>query len=349
MIAPQLPDGVLSISCRRLGVVMVPDGTPAQVEGVLNPGVTRDLHGNLLLYPRMVAAGNESRIGLFRAEKNGDWKGLGTVLEPDRPYERRNIPGGQGCEDARVTFIADLGYYVMTYTAFGPTGARIALAVSKDAYAWTRLGLVNFHAEHLNAIDNKDAAFFPAVVWSPSAVPSFAFFHRPMRPESINGQTPISLVLSLPHDLREAACIAYVPVERVKRDMTALCEPLESARVLDVGETWGQMKNGAGTPPVRTRFGWLSVFHGVDVIEGHAGPELSYGAGVMINDLYSPHHVIYRSPRPILVPETHAERIGTVNNVVFPTGIDPISADAFDIYYGAADAKISRARIEIDH
>jgi predicted GH43/DUF377 family glycosyl hydrolase len=190
VIASQLPDGGPRIGFRRLGVVIVPDGSALEVEGVLNPGATRDLHGDLLLYPRMVVAGNESRIGLVRAAKNGDWERLGSVLEPDRPYERRQMPGGQGCEDPRVTFIADIGHYVMTYTAFGPNGARIALVISRDAYSWTRLGLMNFHAEHLNTVDNKDAAFFPEVVWSPSEVPSFAFFHRPMRPESIGWAFP---------------------------------------------------------------------------------------------------------------------------------------------------------------
>jgi len=34
--------------------------------------------------------------------------------------------------------------YVMSYTAFGPQGPRIALAISKDLVHWQRLGLVNF-------------------------------------------------------------------------------------------------------------------------------------------------------------------------------------------------------------
>jgi predicted GH43/DUF377 family glycosyl hydrolase len=47
------------------------------------------------------------------------------------------------------------------------------------------------------------------------------------------------------------------------------------------------------------------------------------------------------------VPETTAERFGTVNDVVFPTCIDEARADAFDIYYGAAEARISRARFTL--
>lgn len=135
-------------------------------------------------------------------------------------------------------------------------------------------------------------------------------------------------------------------VEAVKRDLTNLCAPTESVRFLEPTE-WGRFKNGAGTPPIRTSLGWLSVFHGVDTIDGPDGPTLLYSAGILINDLYSPHRVAYCSPAPVLVPETTAERFGAVNDVVFPTGIDPIDDCAFDVYYGAADAKISRARFTL--
>jgi predicted GH43/DUF377 family glycosyl hydrolase len=299
----------------------------------------------VVLYPRLVAEGNVSRIGLAHLAPADGVERLGVALEAETPYEHRPMPGGHGCEDARVTYIPELKHYVMAYTAFGPRGARIAIAVSADAYAWRRLGPVRFLDECLNAVDNKDAAFFPEPVRSPSGVRSFAFFHRPMRPETINGQTPIPLILSLAPEAREAACIAYVPVDRVKADLANLCAAVESVRVLEPGERWGRLKNGAGTPPVRTALGWLSVFHGVDAVEGPGGAALSYSAGVMINDLDSPHRVIYRSPEPVLVPETLSERFGTVNDVVFPTGIDPVGASAYDIYYGAADARISRARL----
>lgn len=57
--------------------------------------------------------------------------------------------------------------------------------------------------------------------------------------------------------------------------------------------------------------------------------------------------MVCRSPEPVLVPSTTAERFGTVNDVVFPTGIDEVAPGAFDVYYGAADAKISRARFTL--
>ena len=56
----------------------------------------------------------------------------GFALEPEAPYEMRTTPGGMGCEDPRVTYIPILRRYVMAYTAFGPQGPRIAVALSSD-------------------------------------------------------------------------------------------------------------------------------------------------------------------------------------------------------------------------
>ena len=54
---------------RRLGVVMTPDlANPHEIEGVLNPGSGRDPAGQLYLLPRIVAAGNVSRVGLARVD-----------------------------------------------------------------------------------------------------------------------------------------------------------------------------------------------------------------------------------------------------------------------------------------
>ncbi len=51
------------IRFERLGVVLNPDGSEREIEGVLNPAIVRDRDGTLLMLPRMVAAGNVSRIG----------------------------------------------------------------------------------------------------------------------------------------------------------------------------------------------------------------------------------------------------------------------------------------------
>jgi predicted GH43/DUF377 family glycosyl hydrolase len=45
-------------------------------------------------------------------------------------------------------------------------------------------------------------------------------------------------------------------------------------------------------------------------------------AGALVPDADDPHLARYRSPTPILEPETEGERSGVVPNVIFPTGSD---------------------------
>jgi predicted GH43/DUF377 family glycosyl hydrolase len=137
------------LKVKRLGLVMDPEpGNPLEAEWVLNPAVIRGPDGQLYLFPRLVAQGNYSRIGIaqVRFDKAGEptsVERLGVALEPEADYER--LPdGGGGCEDPRITFVEPLHLYVMTYTALSAKGPRIALAVSEDLFQWRRLGLASF-------------------------------------------------------------------------------------------------------------------------------------------------------------------------------------------------------------
>ena len=64
-----------------------------------------------------------------------------------------------------------------------------------------------------------------------------------------------------------------------------------------------------------------------------------------------PRFIRYRSPEPVLTPELPQERLGTIANVVFPTGIDRRDdlglPDRFDVYYGMADDRIGVARLDV--
>jgi predicted GH43/DUF377 family glycosyl hydrolase len=335
----------------RLGVVLSPDGSPAEIEGVLNPAsaVTRD--GALLLYPRAVAAGNVSRVELCRGVRNGDdirFERQGFALEPSAPYEMRTAPGGMGCEDPRVTFVPVLDRYLMVYTSFGPDGPRIAIAHSQDGYRWERLGLVSF-APDLPQGDDKDGVFFPEPVVSPSGVPSLALYHRPMlRLSTMDGRGAVPTLLALdPHE-RECTRIAYIPLEPVLNDFKALLQVRESALVLVPDAPWCCIKTGAGTPPVRIAEGWFSLFHGVNAHEVSDGKyAMQYSAGFVVHDIERPHIVRYRSQTPAMVPEGLDETHGIVNNVVFPTAICELGDRSYEIYYGMADARIGRARLQL--
>jgi predicted GH43/DUF377 family glycosyl hydrolase len=339
----------LDATVTRLGVVLTPDGSPNEADGVLNPASARTRDGQLVLYPRVVGGGNISRIGIARGvEHGGDvrFERSGYALEPTEAYELRPpAHGGLGCEDARVTFIAALDRYVMAYTAFGPHGPRIAVALSNDGLVWQRLGLVDFSAHGLPCGDDKDGVFFPQPVTSPDGVLSIAFYHRPMlRLSTTNGRAAVPTILDLPPENRESTRIAYVPLAPVYADIRNLLNVSESALVLAPDGPWGKIKTGGGTPPVRIEEGWFSLYHGVDAVDVGGKYQMVYSAGFVVHDVDEPHRIVYRSPAPVMSPEGADELLGTVNNVVFPTAIDQRAERSFDVYYGMADAKIGRAR-----
>ncbi len=348
----------LDASVERLGLVAEPNGDPTEAGGILNPGAARAPGRELVLYPRCVAEGNVSRIGTMRvgeARKGFETDRLNFALQPEASYELRDQPG-YGCEDPRVTYVPAIESYVMAYTAVGTDGPRIALALSKDAYRWERLGLVSFAGTANVVGDDKDAAFFPEPVLSPNGRRSLAFYHRPMlHLSSVDGRAAIPMIERMPFEDRESIRIAYVPLSPVLKDRRNLCNVSESVQVLSPDARWGSVKVGAGTPPVRIALdgveGWLSVFHGVDLMAGRGRrPGLRYSAGIVIHDVERPDCVLYRSPRPLMTPSSRRERRGIVDNVVFPSGIDPrpdLGERTYDIYYGMGDYAIGAARLRI--
>lgn len=339
-------------SFSRLGVVLKPNAMVDERLGVLNPACTRLRAGALHLYPRMVAPGNVSRIGSFKANERAadviEAEALGYALEPQMPYEFRVQPGGHGCEDPRVTFIPSLDRYAMLYVAFGPRGPEVAAAVSNDGLNWQRLGLLRFR-ENPAPFADKDAAFFPEPVISPAGVESLAFYHRPTLKVSVQqGEGAASALEALPESQREGIAIGYIPFASVKADIAALVKVAETHRLSLPPASWGTIKVGGGTPPVRIAEGWLAVIHGVDSLEHPSGGTvLRYCAGVIIHDARRLDRIVYRSPEPLFVPELPAEIHGTVGCVVFPTGIDPLGERTFDIYYGMADYEIGRGRLTL--
>jgi beta-1,2-mannobiose phosphorylase / 1,2-beta-oligomannan phosphorylase len=245
----------------------------------------------------------------------------------------------------------------MAYTAVGPDGPRVALALSQDALRWERLGLVRFAGTANVVGDDKDAAFFPEPVLSPKGRRCLAFYHRPMlHLSSVDGRAAIPMIERMPLQDRESIRIAYVPLAPALKDRAKLCDVCESVQVLSPDERWGSIKIGAGTPPVRMPLNesdvWMSVYHGVDVVsDGPRKPFLRYSAGIVVHDLERPDRVLYHSPQPVMSPESRRERHGVVDNVVFPTGIDPrpeLGDRVYDVYYGMGDYSVGAARLSID-
>jgi len=335
---------------------MTPDpDSPYEAEGVLNPASGRDAEGRLWLLPRMVAAGNVSRVGLAEIIcQDGLPIGVqrrGVVLEPTELWERGALHAG--VEDPRVTTVPALGLHLMTYVAFGPRGPRPALAVSTDLVAWRRLGPVLFDYQSelgidLNIYPNKDAVFFPEPVPGPAGEPCIAMLHRPMWDlswvQAEEGDVP-PLGMS---DSRPAIWVSYVPLAAVVADVRSVVR-MGSSRLVALPEfAWEILKIGAGPPPMRVLEGWLLLHHGVsgEMVPGwQLQQHVQYAAGAMLLAADDVGRVIARTAEPLLAPETRLEVDGVVPNVVFPTTIETTDAGTF-VFYGMADARIGVARLD---
>ncbi|HEX6292335.1 MAG TPA: hypothetical protein VFZ66_24320 [Herpetosiphonaceae bacterium] len=343
----------------RLGMIMEGDpSNPDEALGVLNPGCCRDRNGDLLLFPRIVAAGNYSRIGIARVVCDADGTPVGVerqgyALEPETGYERNAHTAG--VEDPRVTFVPAIDSYVMAYAAYGPLGPRVALAISKDAYAWQRLGLAKFAhaAEYRTDFDlyvNKDAYLFPDPVHDPQGRPALAMIHRPDYNVNWWREGGFHVQPSGIAETRPSMWISYVPLDVVQTDPRNLCFWHDHQLLATPRYAWESLKIGGGTPPVLTPLGWITIIHGVDG-QMMAGvdhqPRVRYTAGVLVLDRDDPRNVRYRSSTPILAPDTAEEQRGVVDNVVFPTAVDLRANGQIDVFYGMADARIGVARLHV--
>lgn len=103
-------------------------------------------------------------------------------------------------------------------------------------------------------------------------------------------------------------------------------------------------KIGPGAPPIKTKDGWLTLFHAVqrDESRGKNGWEdkwtKCYHAGIALLDLEDPSKVLGMSKVPLLAPETSWEADdGFRTNVIFPGGMILEDDGEVKIYYGASD------------
>ena len=106
---------------------------------------------------------------------------------------------------------------------------------------------------------------------------------------------------------------------------------------------------GSGPPPVKTKEGWLHIYHGVAT---HFASSNIYQVGVALHDLNDPSKVLFRGKYNILEPRELFEIVGQVQNVVFPSGmiVENYDAEGFalidspvHVYYGAADTVVGLA------
>jgi len=222
--------------------------------------------------------------------------------------------------DARISNIDGKNYIMFAMDM--DNGCQLGLGTTKDFKEFDFLGIASNE-------DIRNGVLFPEKING-----KFMRMDRPNKARHSNGTTSGSTIwLSKSDDL-----LNWEPVS-----------PLIEGRF----HYWDEFI-GSGPPPVKTRQGWLHIYHGV---AGHFGSSNIYQAGVILLDLFDPSKVLARSWCNILEPRELYELTGQVPNVVFPSGmiVKEFDAEGFAkpesevyIYYGAADTSVGLAIASIN-
>ncbi len=302
-----------------------------------NPGVFYD---NGIFYMLYRAAGNDDehviRLGLATSKDGFHFERISD--QPVFGPEANNFDSG--CvEDPRIVKFDSEYYVTYAYRPFPPgqywkfahdvvkvpevgadAPAAIAknlgntgLAVTTDFKNFRRLGRLTSPV-----LDDRDVILFPEKING-----QYVLMHRPKQyiGEKYGVKYP-SIWLKFSNDLLN-------------------WEDKESHLLLTGIEGSWEEKIGGSTPPLKTDYGWLVIYHGVE--NGGLG---YYRAGAILLDLENPLKIISKAPDFILEPEYDYEIEGYYKGCVFPTG-NVIINDTLYVYYGGADKYIGVATCNI--
>jgi predicted GH43/DUF377 family glycosyl hydrolase len=276
---------------------------PYPVNAVFNPGAAL-VDGETVLLCRVEDRRGLSHLTVARSsDGETGWRiDPKPLIEPD-PTSRVSR---WGVEDPRLTWVEEMGRWLIAYTAYGPDGPCVSIATTADFRSVDHVGIAM-------PPEDKNASLLPRHING-----QFVLFHRPFSPMS--GRADVWLSRSV--DLRA----------------WSTPEPVLAARQ---GTWWDSVRVGMGPPPSLTPHGWLGVYHGVKQLP----TGIVYRAGLVLLDLENPARVLHRSDDWILAPEAPYERSGDAPNVVFPTGaIHDADRDELRLYYGAGDSVVAMVR-----
>lgn len=203
--------------------VLAPERWPYPINAVMNAGATR-VGDETVLLCRV-----EDRRGFSHLTCARSRDGVSNWMVDDEPcliYDGTHPEEEWGLEDPRVTWVQELGRWIIAYTAFGPSGPGVALAQTEDFRTFERLGLAM-------SPEDKNAVLLPRRVDG-----DWILFHRPT---SVQGA---DVWLSRSTDLKSWR----TPEKTMGR------RP---------GGWWDSARIGMGPPPLETEHGWLVVYHGV--------------------------------------------------------------------------------------
>lgn len=293
--------------------IIKPDPTHAwEAKAAFNPA-TVTLRGNIYLLYRALSNDNTSTIG-YAVTSDAvtlDERLPEPVYVPREPFEIKKIPdANSGCEDPRLTHIGNRLY--MCYTAFDGIGpARVAVtSIAVRDFLSRRFVWDTPFLLTPAGVDDKDACILP---------------------KKIKGKYFIL------HRIGTDICADYLDsLDFKKGAMVKKCIKVLGPRV----GNWDNAKVGITAPPIETKKGWLLLYHAIS--RNHH----TYRVGAALLDLKDPTVVLSRSNEPVFEPQEEYEKVGVVNNVVFPCGA-VVREGLLYIYYGGADKVVGVAHMKL--
>jgi 4-O-beta-D-mannosyl-D-glucose phosphorylase len=280
------------------------------INAVFNPGAIR-LNGKYLLVARVEGVDRKSFFAVAESDNGIDnfrfWDC--PVVMPETDIPDTNV------YDMRVVQHEDGWIYGLFCTERkdpdAPPGdessaiAQCGIARTKDMITWQRLpDLKTGSAQQRNVV---------------------------LHPEFVNGKYAL---YTRPQD-------SFIEAGKGGGIGFGLIDSMEDAiikeeKIVDpkVYHTVFELKNGLGPAPIKTKYGWLHLAHGVR----NTAAGLRYVLYMFMTDLKDLSKVNHKPAGYFMAPEGE-ERIGDVSNVLFSAGWIEDSGKVF-IYYASSDTRI---------
>jgi len=283
-----------------------------ETKATFNPAAVY-LNNKVHILYRALSNDNTSVFG-YASSKNGfaiSERLPDPVYVPREDFENKKIAhGNSGCEDPRVTKIGKKIYICYTaYDGANPPRVAVSSITQKDFlkknWNWSKPVLIT-----PPGLDDKDTCILP---------------------------TKFKEGYFVLHRIGDEVCGDYIKSLDLKTAMVNRCIRVFGPRV----NSWDSAKVGITAPPIKTKYGWLLLYHGVS--KSHN----TYRVGAILLDLKDPTTVISRLTDPIFAPKEEYEKVGVVNNVVFPCGMI-VKNKYLYVYYGGGDEVVGVAKAKLN-
>ncbi len=329
-------------------IFLKPTENEWESRAVFNPTVIKEKQTIHMIY-RAVSSKTISYLGYAKIKANKIERKDNPLILPTKNYEI------SGIEDPRLTKIGNT--YYLLYTAYDGKTARIAYAVSKNLKDWEKKGIISPQILTKEAIKlvkikkykdiwaKRNLFHSSAYLWDKDAI---------LLPEKIRGE--YVMIHRLAPDIQ---IVKFKDFSELQNDSfwKNYIKNLEDHVIMRRKHTWESEFIGGGAVPIKTKQGWLFIYHGVGLMPSKFLPnsihnlfrklnflkkQREYSVGVALLELKHPEREIERLSKPLFKPELEWEKKGHIKNVVFPEGTI-LEKDKLKIYYGASDSVIGLA------